>query len=358
MITTRLAVPRGRLSRHATAGACAALATAGLATAALFGPVPAQARTAAQAAAPARAGASAAATPPGREWAAFAYYPPKHELVLFGGRRPGTIFGDTWTRGGSTWTQQHPTRSPSARTGASMVYDPASNQLLLFGGSATTGTGFSSQTWTWNGSNWTLLHPATSPPGREDQQMAYDAATQTVILFSGFHGTGYWDDTWSWNGTTWTKLTPPTPPMGRDSAAFVYDPATSQVILFGGFRGSGFSPGDTWAWTGTAWTQLSPAHSPGIEVFARQAAYDTASNQLLAFGGDAGHSTFLNTTWTWAGTDWKRLSPATSPPPRAYGAMTFDGATGQVVLFSGSENALTSFPTTTWAWNGSTWSQI
>jgi hypothetical protein len=56
--------------------------------------------------------------------------------------------------------------------------------------------------------------------------------------------------------------------------------------------------------------------------------------------------------------DWTQLSPATSPPPRAYGAMTFDSATGQVVLFSGSENALKSFPTTTWAWNGATWSQI
>jgi hypothetical protein len=312
--------------------------------AALLGPAPAQAR--------------ASATPQGREWAAFAYYPPKNELVLFGGRRPGTVFDDTWTRTGTTWTLHHPSRSPSARTGASMVFDPATGQLLLFGGSATTGTGFSNQTWTWNGSNWTQLHPATSPPGREDQQMAYDAATQTVVLFSGFHGTGYWDDTWSWNGTTWTKLTTPAPPMGRDSAAFVYDPATSQVILFGGFRGTGYAPGDTWAWTGTKWTQLSPAHSPGIEVFARQAAYDTASNQLLAFGGDAGHNTFLNKTWMWTGTDWKQLSPATLPPPRAYGAMTFDSATGQVVLFSGSENALTSFPTTTWAWNGSTWSQI
>jgi hypothetical protein len=138
--------------------------------------------------------------------------------------------------------------------------------------------------------------------------MAYDAATKTVILFAGFHGTGYWDDTWSWNGTTWT--------------------------------------------------QLSPAHSPGIDAVARQAAYDTASNQLLLFGGDAGHNTFLNTIWTWTGTDWTQLSPATSPPPRAYGAMTFDSATGQVVLFSGSENALKSFPTTTWAWSGSTWSQI
>ena len=303
MITTVLTVRGNTLFRHTAACACAALAVTAVAAAA---PAQAAARGPGRGhAAPARA---AAATPRGREWAAFAYYPPKNELVLFGGRRPGTIFRDTWTRTGTTWTLRNPTRSPSARTGASMVFDPASNQLLLFGGSATTSTGFSNQTWTWNGSNWTQLHPATSPPGREDQQMAYDAATKTVILFTGFHGTGYWDDTWSWNGTTWTPL--------------------------------------------------SPAHSPGIDVFARQAAYDTASNQLLLFGGDAGHNTFLNTIWTWTGTDWTQLSPATSPPPRAYGAMTFDSATGQVVLFSGSENALQSFPTTTWAWNGSTWSQI
>ena len=353
MITTVLTARGNTLFRHTAACACAALAVTAVAAAA---PAQAAARGPGRGhAAPARA---AAATPRGREWAAFAYYPPKNELVLFGGRRPGTIFRDTWTRTGTTWTLHNPTRSPSARTGASMVFDPASNQLLLFGGSATTGTGFSNQTWTWNGSNWTQLHPATSPPGREDQQMAYDAATKTVILFAGFHGTGYWDDTWSWNGTTWTKLNPATSPSGRDSAAFVYDPATSQMILFGGFRGTGFAPGDTWAWNGTTWTPLSPAHSPGIDVFARQAAYDTASNQLLLFGGDAGHNTFLNTIWTWTGTDWTKLSPATSPPPRAYGAMTFDSATGQVVLFSGSENALQSFPTTTWAWNGSTWSQI
>src|SRR5215471_15653290 len=188
MITTVLAVRSNTLFRRAAACACAALAVTAVAAAA---PAHAAARAAGRShAAPARA---AAATPRGREWAAFAYYPPKNQLVLFSGRRPGTIFGDTWTR-----------------TGASMAFDPATHQLLLFGGSATTGTGFSNQTWTWNGSNWTQLHPAASPPGREDQQMAYDPATQTVILFAGFHGTGYWDDTWSWNGSNWTKLSPAT----------------------------------------------------------------------------------------------------------------------------------------------------
>ena len=347
MDPTKLPVTRGRRGRTLTAAwACAALAAV-----TVSGAVPAQAAGRPARATPARA----AATPQGREWAAFAYYPPKNELVLFGGRRPGTIFDDTWTRTGTTWTLHHPTRSPSARTGASMAFDPATGQLLLFGGSATTGTGFSNQTWTWNGTNWTQLHPAASPPGREDQQMAYDAATRTVILFAGFHGTGYWDDTWSWNGSTWTQLSPATSPSGRDSYAFVYDPATKTVILYGGFRGTGYTPGDTWSWNGTTWTQLSPAASPGTDVFAWQAAYDPASKQVLLFGGDLGGGTFGNATWTWTGTNWSRLSPATSPPVRAYGTMTYDGADQRLVLFAGSANALKIFPTTIWHWDGSTW---
>src|SRR6516165_4543425 len=175
MITTKLAT----LHRPAAAGACAALAAA-----ALLGAVPAQAR----AAATAGAARAATTTPQGRVWAAFAYYPPKQQLVLFGGRRPGSIFGDTWNRTGSTWAEAHPATSPSARTGAAMVYDPASQQLLLFGGGATTGTGFSNQTWTWTGSTWTQLHPSTSPPAREDTDLVYDGATKTVLLFAGWHG--------------------------------------------------------------------------------------------------------------------------------------------------------------------------
>ena len=347
MTTTVLAV-RSRLYRHTAAGACAALAMTAVAATA-----PAQAAARATGHGRARA---AAATPRGREWAAFAYYPPKNELVLFGGRRPGTIFGDTWTRTGATWTLHNPTRSPSARTGASMVFDPATSQLLLFGGSATTGTGFSNQTWTWNGSNWTQLHPATSPPGREDQQMAYDAATKTVILFAGFHGTGYWDDTWSWNGTTWTQLNPATSPSGRDSAAFIYDPATSQMILFGGFRGTGFAPGDTWSWNGTTWTPLSPAalaghrrlcpagrlrhgQQPVAGVRRRRGAQHVPEHDLDVdrHGLDAAQPGHLAAAARLRGDDLRQ-------------------ATDQGGALLGRRNALPSFPTTIWGWNGTTWS--
>lgn len=324
---------------HFAAWGCAALCVA-----MVLGPAPAQARTTATA-------------PPGRAWASFAYYPPLHQLVLFGGNKGRTVYGDTWTRSGSTWTQRHPATSPSPRTGASMVYDAATQQLLLFGGGTTVAGPFNSDTWTWNGTTWTQLHPATTPPGRQFGDPVYDAATQSVILFAGWHGS-YLDDTWSWDGTNWTLLHPATSPSGRDSDAFVYDAATGTAILFGGFRGSGYSPGDTWSWNGTTWIQLSPPASPGVDVFAWQGAYDAATGQLLLFGGDMGKSKpALDGTWDWTGTTWTQLSPATSPPGRSYGTMTYNGADQRVVLTAGKMTGTTAtYPTTTWSWNGSTWS--
>jgi hypothetical protein len=48
------------------------------------------------------------------------------------------LLGDTWTWDGSTWTQQHPVPSPSARTDASMAYDAATGTVVLFGGGGKT----------------------------------------------------------------------------------------------------------------------------------------------------------------------------------------------------------------------------
>jgi len=343
----------GMLAARSRKAWAVAAAGAALAMALTSGPATARTVTGVDAAGGAH---TAAGPPPGRAWASFAYYPPQHQLVLFGGNKGNTIYGDTWTRTGATWTQQHPAAAPSARTGAGLVYDVATQQLLLFGGGATPAGPFSADTWVWNGTTWTLLRPATSPPGREFGDLVYDAATKTVVLFAGWHGS-YLDDTWSWDGTNWTLLHPATSPSGRDSDDFVYDPATGTAILFGGFRGTGYKPGDTWSWNGTTWTPLSPPASPGTDVFAWQGAYDAASHQLLLFGGDRGKKNpALDGTWEWTGTTWTQLSPATSPPGRSYGTMTYDAADQRVVLTAGKMTGpTTTYPTTSWSWNGSTW---
>src|SRR5579863_2579762 len=77
--------------------------------------------------------------------------------------------------------------------------------------------------------NWTKQVPATSPDPLSAEPMAYDAATSTVVLFSGQARTG----TWTWNGTTWTRHFPAASPDARLNSSVAYDAATGTVVLFG-----------------------------------------------------------------------------------------------------------------------------
>jgi hypothetical protein len=298
--------------------------------------------------------------PAGRVWTSWADDPATAQVVLFGGDQayrttgPDDVIGSTWTWDGTTWTKQQPTAAPSPRTGAAMVYDTATGQLLLFGGSRHpfTGGGYLGDTWTWDGTTWTQLHPATSPPARHNADLIYDAASNEVILFGGYDG-HYLNDTWAWDGTTWTQLHPATSPPPRDTHSLVYDPASQTAILFGGYNGERLS--DTWSWDGTSWAQLSPATSPGMTSTAWQAAYDDASQQLVLYGGDANTRGFSNVTWTWTGTTWAQLQPAANAGRRAYGSLTYDPALQRLVMFGGSNQ--TRDLTTLWEWNGTTWQQ-
>jgi hypothetical protein len=89
--------------------------------------------------------------------------------------------------------------------------------------------------------------------------MAYDATTQTVVLFGGNNSAGVLGDTWTWNGLTktWTQQNPAASPSAR-SAGMAYDAATQTVVLFGGTGSGGVVLTDTWNWNGTTWTRRPP----------------------------------------------------------------------------------------------------
>ena len=259
----------------------------------------------------------------------------------------------------TAWTQQSPDTTPGNLVAASMAYDPATDQQLLFGGIQSANT-YADGTWTWNGTTWTPLSPAASPPARANASMAYDAATGQMLLFGGLtSGATYLNDTWTWNGTTWTQLSPATSPPVRYNASMVYDPATSQLLLFGGIGTGTTTGGDTWAWNGTTWTQLTPATSPSSRSRA-MVTYDPATSQMLLFGGTTGTGSttaYLNDTWTWDGTTWTQLSPASSPSGRGYGTFGFDATTQQLLLFGGIISNTTSAGDS-WNWTGTTWTQL
>jgi hypothetical protein len=281
--------------------------------------------------------------------ASVAYDPATSQLVLFGGSTGTNAYVDgTWTWNGTTWAQLSPAGSPPARARASMSYDAATGQLLLFGGIGA-GATFLNDTWSWNGTTWTQLAPATSPPVRYNASMAYDPITSQLLLFGGTgSSTATGADTWTWNGTTWTQLSPATSPSARARSMIAYDPATSQLVLFGGSTPSGSpSLNDTWTWNGTTWTQLAPATSPGARAYG-VLGFDAATEQLVLFGGVAPGSTLLADTWTWTGTTWSQLSPVTCPSARDRSAAAYDPATSQLLLYGGGSSTL--YQSDTWSY--------
>ncbi|MHB8290075.1 MAG: sialidase family protein [Acidimicrobiales bacterium] len=196
-----------------------------------------------------------AQSPPSRRSASMAYDAATRQVVLFGGidlcevhqrRGCGANHPSTWTWNGDTWTQQHPTQSPPSRIDAQMAYDAAAHQVVLFGGFRVGGSlGELDDTWTWNGANWTQQHPAQSPPSLGGASMAYDAATRQVVLFGGGNGSPFrsLNETWTWNGATWTEHHPAQSPPGTPLASMAYDAATQSILLFGGL---GRSLSETW----------------------------------------------------------------------------------------------------------------
>ena len=64
-----------------------------------------------------------------------------------------------------------------------MAYDAANHTVVVFT-NATAHSVFG-ETWTWDGSTWTKQTTAAHPPARYEASMAYDAATSTVVLFGG-----------------------------------------------------------------------------------------------------------------------------------------------------------------------------
>jgi hypothetical protein len=243
-----------------------------------------------------------ATSPPARAAAAMAYDAATGTVVLFGGEGiHGGSLADTWTWDGTTWTKQDPATSPPRRAAAAMAYDAATGTVVLFGGISGSFTGFLHDTWTWDGTTWTKQAPASHPSARDAAAMAYDAATGTAVLFGGYRSRlpRSLDDTWTWDGTTWTKQHPATSPPRLRLAATAYDAATGTVVLFSGLA---LAPihgpsNDTWTWDGTTWTEQHPATSPAPRFDAAMA-YDAATRTAVLFGGNGIHA-ILDDTWTW-----------------------------------------------------------
>lgn len=303
-----------------------------------------------------------AQSPSARYYAAMAYDPSTGELVLAGGRYSSagvtTIHNDTWTWDGTTWTKRQD--MPGPRSFASMAWDADCGCLMLFGGNDDAQFEGENQTWTWKNGQWSVLNPAHKPSARYGAGMTQDPKTGKVVLFGGRSvspTSTFFNDTWVWDGGDWEEASPATKPPARAGAGMAFHPGLGRVVLFGGW-GQPTWLNDTWSWDGANWRQETPATKPAIRQ-AMAMAFDPARGEIVMFGGDA--SDFLNDTWTYgppAGVkgNWRKESPATSPPPLDSASMAYDPARGETVLFGGQAPGGTR-QNATWVWKNGQWTQ-
>lgn len=160
-------------------------------------------------------------------------------LLLFGGTvgLPGATSSETWRYMPSGGWALLPGAGPSARSMAILVNFPIRNEVLLFGGSTNeTGNAGSllGDTWTWSGI-W--RRAADTPGGPSPRYMAaaaYNPERQTIMMFGGFNG-GALNDTWEWNGTSWSELHPASVPPAQYGHTMEFD--GSNIVVFGGANG-------------------------------------------------------------------------------------------------------------------------
>lgn len=301
----------------------------------------------------------AVASPMARENAAMASDPTSGTVVLFGGGERtigGCCIGldDTWTWNGTAWKQRTVDPHPPALDHPAMAYDSATETVLLVGQFENT-----FHTWSWNGVSriWTRRTPPASPPPRARPHLAADIATGTVVLFGGsVVGPPHLNDTWVWDGRllTWTAQSPTTSPSPRIDGTMSYDWVLKKVLLFGGQGitatnpiGTSFS--DTWLWDGATktWTEdpNTPARTPTQRRFA-QMSDDKARKRVVLFGGDVPGPD--GDTWTWNGTKrtWTKMEPLARPGAFRDASMAYHAPTQAVVFFGAGE---------IWAWNGVNW---
>ena len=254
--------------------------------------------------------------------------------VLFGGYNGSVNLDDTWEWDGTNWLRRTPLHHPSARTAPAMAYDSARSVVVLFGGYiGGNPPTYSSETWEWDGTDWTERNPANYPSARVSS-LVYDSARHVSVLFGGSDGNLPLNDTWEWDGTDWAKRSPVDQPPVRISPGMAYDSARGVTVLFGGYTGSGFDRlDDTWEWDGTNWIKRTPATYPSARS-SHAIAYDSEREVTVLFGGSVG-SNGLDDTWEWDGTNWIERTPVEYPTARYSHAMAFDSARGVIVLFGG-----------------------
>jgi len=162
-------------------------------------------------------------------------------MIVYGGVDAGLVpLGDTWafdisTRTWSLVAPLDPVNGPGVRLNAAMAYDAHRNCIVLFGGRRANNESTElGDVWELRGSTWTKL-TMPAPVARWSHTLTYDSVAKRAVLFGGTPGgkTAY-SDTWGFDGSEWSRLSPDTTRPGRISHGAAFDTVRGRLVTFAG----------------------------------------------------------------------------------------------------------------------------
>lgn len=228
-------------------------------------------------------------------------------------------------------------KPPQPRRDHSLVTNGTS--LYVFGGRR--GAEELSDPWAFSANVWAGFDSGMSPPPRHGHNAIWDAGRDRIVIFGGQQGSAFFNDTWAFDPTagrsgSWAELPAgDSVPAPRYGAGDAFDPA-GRLLVTHGFTNSGRFD-DTWSLdlAGGSWTDISPSGERPVKRCLMRAAWDTANERLLMFGGQTTDTPFLGDLWALESNGWREITSEPRPSPRSFYAMVFDDESGRLILFGG-----------------------
>lgn len=300
----------------------------------------------------------AGSVPEGRGAAQLAYDTTRHVAVLFSGNGSNGLTSGTWTWDGRQWSQVQVNVAPQPRLGGAFIYDSVRHVSLLFGGATDTGAGNAlNDTWTFDGTRWSLLSPATAPSPRAFSVVAFDSHRGLVVLFGGYAAQSGLNDVWTWDGTNWTQVASASSPPNLFPLGLAYRQSDDSLLLAGQSAGGGgiTSAVQSWSYVQQTWSQVTSSTAvPCVDHYGASAE-DVQRGKLVFFGGYC-----TGATVQWDGSAWTQIAPTSSPVNRGNEAgrpaMTYYADHQVVLLFGGVGSG--NYFNDLWSWDGAGWTKV
>lgn len=275
-------------------------------------------------------------------------------LISFGGLGPvGEGIPGTRVFEGGLWSVLNTDATPGARQGHALVYDAHARRTLLFGGETAVAMSAArplGDTWVLEGRQWRQLD-VRGPPALSGIAGAYDVARETSVFFGGVNAGGELSSvTWGFDAGRWRELAT-TGPSARRDPVIAYDAVRGRIVLYGGVGAGDVVLRDTWEWDGSSWTERVGASSPANT---NMMVFDGRLGQVVLFGGRVDE--LSSALYAFDGSDWMLVDAGDGVPPR-YGAdLEYMPSVG-LVLHGGGDAPAGFGPSDDWIFDAGGWTE-